>query len=432
MSAGRVVLGLCALVVVGVATFVAWAWRSKMPAIEPPAASAFAPALVASGAGLAALGNCVLCHTAPGGKPFAGGLAIPTPFGAIYSTNITPDPDTGIGSWPQAAFGRAMHEGVDRTGRYLYPAFPYDHFTKVDDADLAAVYAFLMTRDPVRTGPPVNKLPFPLNIRLVVAGWQLLFFKDARFPPDAAKDEQWNRGAYLVEGLGHCGSCHTPRNLFGAEKSQEALAGGEAEGWDAPPLNSASPAPVPWTEDALFGYLRHGRDPAHGVAAGPMQPVVRDLVRIPEKDVRAIAVYLASLAGGSDEYRREKAEAAFAFAKQQEWDAAALASSGAEDGEQIFAGACADCHRLGGTAPVQLALGTAINLPDPRNLIRVILDGIMPGEGEKGPMMPGFRDVLTDPQAAALVAYVRAHFTARPAWPDVVGYVRQIRGGEQE
>jgi mono/diheme cytochrome c family protein len=431
MSAGRIVLWLCALIFLGVAAFVVWAWRSKVPAIEPQVASAFEAAVVARGAELAAIGNCALCHTASGGKPFAGGLAIPTPFGAIYSTNITPDPDSGIGTWSETAFRRAMRGGVDRSGRYLYPAFPYDHFTKVNDSDLDAVYAFLMTRDPVRTATPANRLPFPLDIRLIVAGWQLLFFKDARFEADAPRGEQWNRGAYLVEGLGHCGSCHTPRNLLAAEVPQQALAGGEAEGWDAPPLNSASPAPVPWTEDALVGYLRHGGDPAHGVAAGPMRPVVRALARIPEEDVRAMAVYLASLAGSSEEERHKQAETALAFAKGREWGAAPLESSGAGDGEQIFAGACAGCHRLDGTAPVALALGTAVNLPDPRNLIHVILDGIMPQEGERGPMMPGFGDVFTDPQVVALVAYVRANFTARPAWPDAARYLLQVRGGEQ-
>lgn len=432
MSAGRILLGSCLFIVIAIAVFVGWAWRSKIPAVESPAASSFEPAQIAQGAELAALGNCALCHTAPGGKPFAGGLAVPTPFGAVYSTNITPDPDTGIGSWSQAAFRRAMREGIDRSGRYLYPAFPYDHFTKVVDADLDAVYAFLMTRDPVRTGRPANELPFPLNIRPLVAGWQLLFFRDARFEPDAAKSKEWNRGAYLVEGLGHCGSCHTPRNRLGAEMSEQDLAGGAAEGWDAPALNSASPAPVPWTEDALFGYLRHGSDPAHGVAAGPMRAVFRDLARIPDEDVRAIAVYLASLADGSDADRRKQTDAARAFARRQEWGRASLESSDLHDGEQIFAAACADCHRMGGTAPVELALSTTVNLPDPRNLIRIILDGIMPREGDKGPMMPGFGDVLTDPQMAALVTYLRAHFTERPAWPDVPDHVRQIRGGEQK
>lgn len=432
MSASRIVLGLCALIVVGAAAFLVWAWRSKLPAVDPPAASSFEPELIARGAELAAIGNCALCHTAPGGKPFAGGLAIATPFGEIFSTNITPDPDSGIGSWSQAAFRRAMRDGVDRTGRYLYPVFPYDHFTKVGDSDLDAIYAFLMTRDPARAATPANRLPFPLNIRLIVAGWQLLFFKDARFEPDAVKAEQWNRGAYLVEGLGHCGSCHTPRNLLGAEKSQQDFAGGEAEGWDAPALNSASPAPVPWTEHALYEYLRRGSHPAHGVAAGPMRMVVRDLARVPEADVRAMAVYLASLAGGSEEDRHKRAEAALAFAKRRAGHAPAREKLGEGSGEQIFAGACPACHHPGGTAPVELALSTVINLPEPGNLIRLIIDGIMPEEGEKGSIMPGFGDVLTDQQVVALVNYVRARFTERPVWPDVAQYVREIRGGEQK
>jgi mono/diheme cytochrome c family protein len=265
-----------------------------------------------------------------------------------------------------------------------------------------------------------------------VAGWQLLSFSNTRFEADAAKGEEWNRGAYLVEGLGHCGSCHTPRNFLGAEVSQQALAGGEGEGWDAPALNSTSPAPVPWTETALFDYLRRGWDPAHGVAAGPMRPVVRDLARIPEEEVHAMAVYLASLAASSDDDRRKRAEMALAFAKRQEWGATALENSDARDGEQIFAGACAECHRLGGTAPVELALSTTVNLPEPRNLIRIIVDGIMPEEGEKGPVMPGFGDVLTDPQVVSLVTYLRGHFTERPAWPDVARYVRRVRGGDQK
>ena len=430
MSAGRILFGICALILGGVVAFMVWAWRPPLAPIEPPAASIFDPALIAKGAELAAIGNCALCHTNPGGRPFAGGLPIATPFGAIYSTNITPDVESGIGAWSEAAFRRAMHEGVDRDGRHLYPAFPYDHFTKTSDSDLAAIYAFVMTREPVRAATPPSKLPFPLDIRLITAGWQLLFFKEGEFRAEAAKSEMWNRGAYLVEGLGHCGSCHTPRNLFGAEEVQHNLAGGEAEGWDAPALNSASPAPVPWTEDALFDYLRRGWDPAHGIAAGPMAPVVRDLARVSDQDVRAIAAYIASLAGGSEQQRQKAAEEARAFAKSRAWGVAAPGNPGKDGGEEIFAGACAGCHRVAGTTPVELALSTAVNQPDPRNLIRILIDGIMP-EDQKGPMMPGFADVLTDQQVAALVSYVRARFTERPAWPNVAARVHQIRDEER-
>jgi mono/diheme cytochrome c family protein len=430
MSVRRIILGLCVLIVVAIGAFVVGTWRPALAPIEPPAASAFDPALVARGAALAAIGNCSQCHTAPGGRAFAGRLPIPTPFGAVHSTNITPDPESGIGAWSEAAFRRAMREGVDRAGGYLYPAFPYDHFAKVSDSDLDAIYAFLMTREPVRTAALPNQLLFPLDIRPLVAGWQLLFLNDAPFQPASANSAIWNRGAYLVEGLGHCGSCHTPRNLLGAEKAQQDLAGGEAEGWAAPALDAASPAPVPWTEEALFDYLRHGREPAHGVAAGPMRPVVSDLSRAPDADVHAIAVYLAALAGGTEEQRRQKAEAALAFATRRAWRAVGSANSENGDGERIFAGACATCHREGGTASVALALSTTINAPEPRNLIHIVLDGIRPEEGERGPIMPGFADILTDQQIAALVAYIRGRFTERPAWPDVAARVRQIRGGK--
>jgi mono/diheme cytochrome c family protein len=210
-----------------------YAWHSPLPPIDPPAASSFDPAVVRKGAELALIGDCQTCHTAPGGRVFAGGLAMPTPFGTIYSTNITPDAKTGIGRWSEAAFTRAMRKGVDQSGRHLYPAFPYDHFTLTSDDDIKALYAFFMSRDPVEARAPANALPFPINVRLVLAGWKLLFLRQTRLDPDPSRDQAWNRGRYLVEGLGHCGACHTPRNLMGAEEKSRAFEGGEAEGWRA-------------------------------------------------------------------------------------------------------------------------------------------------------------------------------------------------------
>src|SRR5947207_829193 len=215
---------------------------------------------VAKGAELASIGNCGSCHTAEGGKPYAGGRPLSTPFGTIYSTNITPDPDVGIGKWTEAEFTRAMHDGADREGHDLYPAFPYDHFTKVSDEDVKAIYAFVMTRDPARAQRPRNALTFPANFRGSLRAWKALYFRAGRFEPDATKSAQWNRGAYLAEGLGHCGACHTPRNVLGAEKLSNAYGGGAAERWLSPAMNEASPAPVPWTADAIFGYLRYGFD----------------------------------------------------------------------------------------------------------------------------------------------------------------------------
>ncbi|HXZ09041.1 MAG TPA: molybdopterin cofactor-binding domain-containing protein, partial [Paraburkholderia sp.] len=234
--------------------------------ITPPLASAFAPELIARGKVLAAAGDCAVCHTAHNGVPNAGGLPLATPFGTVYSTNITPDAQTGIGNWSLDAFVRAMRQGIHRDGRHLYPAFPYTSFKNVSDDDLKALYAYLMSQTPVRSRPPETKLAFPFNVRPLMAVWNRLFLNRNTFTHDPAQSAQWNRGAYLVNGLGHCGACHTPRNAFGAEKTGAAfLAGGAAEGWEAPALTTLSNAPVPWTESELFDYLRFGHAKLHGV-----------------------------------------------------------------------------------------------------------------------------------------------------------------------
>jgi mono/diheme cytochrome c family protein len=388
--------------------------------IDRPLSAAAAPlfdrTLVAKGAELAAIGNCATCHTSRDGPAFAGGLPLITPFGTIYSTNITPDPDTGIGRWTEADFLLAMREGVDRTGRHLYPAFPYDHFTRVSDEDVAAIYAFIMTREPVRAEVPANQLKFPAGLRPAIGLWKALYFRPGVYRSDGSKSAQWNRGAYLVEGLAHCGACHTPRNALGAEQRQQELAGGEAEDWHASSLSANSPAPVPWTADQLFDYLRRGREQQHGVAAGPMAPVTHSLARVADEDVRAIAVYVASQmpARSASDSNRVDAERAL---------------SG--DGAQIFAGACAGCHDAPGATPpappVRLGLTTSLNAPDPRNAIHVVLNGLSPESGERGASMPGFAAGLTDKQVVALVDYLRARFTDQPAWRDVAERVAAIR-----
>src|SRR5262245_41178237 len=244
----KIIAGFVAGVFVLVVVFLAIAWHSPTVLITRPDPKGLDPALVKRGADLASIGNCNTCHTAPGGRPFAGGLGFSTPFGVIYSTNITPDTPTGIGSWSEAAFRRALREGVGRDGSHLYPVFPYDHFTLLNDDDVRALYAYFMTREPVRAAAPANELSFPFNFRLAIAAWKLLYFRSGSYRPDATQSVAWNRGAYLVEGLAHCGACHTPRNSFGAE-TKPRFAGGEAEGWTAYALNDASPAPVPWNAE---------------------------------------------------------------------------------------------------------------------------------------------------------------------------------------
>ena len=268
--------------------------------------------------------------------------ALDTPFGTIYTTNLTPDPDTGIGTWSYPAFARAMREGISRDGTHLYPAFPYTAFAKLSEPDLLALYAYLMSQPPVKHVPPTTKLPFPLDQRRLVAGWNWLFHDARPFAPDPARSATWNRGKYLVDGAGHCGACHTPRNALGAEKGGLAyLSGGEAEGWVAPPLVASPASPVPWTEGALFDYLRTGFSAQHGVAAGPMAPVVA-AASLPEADVQAIAHYLASLSPPVD------AAAAADAAARQARGAEAVATLGLENGRRAFDAACAVCHAESG------------------------------------------------------------------------------------
>jgi mono/diheme cytochrome c family protein len=380
----------------------------------------FAPDLIKRGGELAALGYCASCHTAENSKPFAGGRPLATPFGTIYGTNITPDPETGIGLWSQTAFNRAMRDGVDRAGRDLYPAFPYDHFAKLTDEDLGALYAFLMTRAAVHAPNPANQLAFPYNVRPLLAGWKLLYLAKAPIPADQTKSAEWNRGAYLGEALSHCGACHTPRDRLGAEIASQHFDGGEAEDWWAPPLKRTSPSPVPWSEESLFNYLRSW-DAGHGGAAGPMAPVVKALASVPEQDVRAIAAYIASILAkpGESETRLEDKQAQAAETNPQ--------------GAELYAGVCATCHETGGRVPFTVAsLGqhTSVHAPDPRNIVHVILDGIQPPEGTVGSIMPAFADTLNDAQIAEVVRYLRARFSSGPQWSEIGDTIGRIRRQE--
>jgi len=239
-------------------------------------------------------GDCASCHTAEGGKPYAGGLAVPTPFGTIYSTNITPDPATGIGKWSEQDFYKAMHDGIRRDGKHLYPAFPYPWFTKVSRADVHAIKAFLDTVTPVRQQNKPTELPWPLSVREVMAGWNKLYFHEGAFKPDPKKSEQWNRGAYLVEGLGHCGACHTDTNLLGAPKTADKLKGGDfGEHWYAPGLTSNLRDGLGgWSAAEIVEYLKTGAN-AKSAAGGPMAEVVKNSTQyLSDVDLNAIAVYL--------------------------------------------------------------------------------------------------------------------------------------------
>jgi mono/diheme cytochrome c family protein len=427
---GRAIIALLVVVAIGLGGFAAFAWRPALAPIAPPASSSFAPDTVARGAVLASAGYCATCHTAKGGQPYAGGYPITTGFGTVYSTNITPDAATGIGAWSEAAFRRAMHQGVARDGSLLFPAFPYDHFTKLSDADVSALYAYFMTQPPVHASARANTLPFPLNIRTLQAGWKLLFFSAGRFQEQPQRGAAWNRGAYLAEGISHCGACHTPRNVLGAEERGKAFAGAPIDGWDAPPLTRSNPSPAPWTEDELFAYLRAGVSHFHGTTAGPMSAVVHaGLAKLPDADIRALAVYFADI----DEAGARAAETAPATGR-----ARAASASGDDPVARLTTAACASCHYNAGAAinPLRpdLALNTAVNAPGPTNMIRIMLYGVSARDGAAGVVMPGFSRGLDDAGIARIAAYVRATETTQAPWPELEKQVAAIRklGKEQE
>jgi mono/diheme cytochrome c family protein len=318
-----------------------------------------------------------------------------------------------------------MHEGIRRDGAHLFPAFPYDHFTKLRDEDVEALYAFLMTRDPVHATPPRNTVPFPLNIRLLQAGWKLLFFRMGRFQPDTDKSDEWNRGAYLAESLSHCGACHTPRNALGAEKHGKAYAGAAVDHWIAPALTAANPTPVAWDVAELEAYLRTGISKYHGTAAGPMAPVTQDLARIPAADVHALAVYFADLSEAAK--RTNGTDAALARAAATSRIGTGLTYDPAA---RLTTAACASCHYNGADKanPLrpELALTSAVTLDDPTNLIQVILHGVSAKDGAPGVVMPAFAH-FTDADVARIAAYLRATRTTKPAWPNLERTVARIR-----
>lgn len=377
----------------------------------------YAPAAIARGAILAAIGNCVTCHTAEDGIAWAGGHALQTPFGTIVTPNITPDAATGIGGWSFAAFDRVMRQGVSRDGHHLYPAMPYTAFNRLTDGDMQALYGFLMSQTPVTALRQPNAMRFPFNIRALMAGWNALFLRGEAFVADPTRSAEWNRGAYLVEGLGHCGGCHTARNALGAEKGGPAhLSGAVIEGWNAPALNGATLAPLPWTETDYYDYLRTGFSPHHGPAGGPMAAVVQQLRGAPDADIRAMAVYLAALAPAPDGAQADRARAIEARTAPTAIDSL---------GARIYDGACAVCHQPGrgptlfGVRP-SLALNSNVHAETPDGLVRIILEGIQaPAFPELG-AMPAFRTTLDANQIAALVRYLRQQFAPdRAPWTGI-------------
>ena len=429
----RIVLAVALLLLAGC---VALGWQSAVPPLAPTAAKAFPAYQVALGATLAAAGNCAGCHTVAGGALYSGGLGLETGYGLAYSSNISPDPQTGIGQWSEAAFARAMREGVSRNGSQLFPAFPYTHFTRLSDEDVSALYAFFMTRDAVVATPPANTIRFPYNVRALQSAWKLLYFDRGVYQTDTTHSKEWNRGAYLAEGITHCGACHTPRNTFGAEQDSQAYTGAPIDGWWAPSLTADNPAPLPWTRIDVFDYLRTGESERHGVAAGLMGAVVHQgLKALPDADVMALAIYFSDLNGSSMQARASSGAAhtdtnANTSAAPQHMAMSDVAGAQHAPGASLFLAACASCHyraqTSGATAPAGLALSTSLTADNPSNFIQTVLLGVG-GAGTPGPFMPGFAAALSDSDIALLANYMRQSRTTKTPWPNMVASVAERR-----
>ena len=409
-------------------------WRSAITPVTRPSPNLYAAETIERGRQLAALGNCATCHTTVDGEPFAGGVALQTPFGVIYSTNITPDEQTGIGRWSRAAFERAMREGISRDGHQLYPAFPYTSFARLTDDDITSLYAYFMAQPAVSQSNPTTELSFPYSARPLLKAWNAMY-PPAQAPkaiPEGIERAQWLRGEYLVNGPAHCSACHTPRNASGAEQlGQQFLSGGYVKGWQAHDLRASSKSPVPWTQQAFYDYLRQGVSPQHGAALGPMGDVVKQLRTVPDEDLQAMATYLASFQKPLKEQQIQQA-ATERIVLTSQTTPAQLGQS-----HRLFEMACAACHHEGDGptllgANVPLGLNTNLYAAEPDNLIRVILEGVQSPPTQAVGFMAGFADQFNDQQLQGLVNYMRARFAPdEAAWSDVPEAISRMRQAVQ-
>ena len=371
----------------------------------------------------AVLGDCEGCHTAPGGKPFAGGTVLETPFGKIASPNITSDRDTGIGGWSEGDFRRAVKEGISPNGKRLYPAMPYPAYAMMPDADIAALWTYIKTVAPVRQAVQSNLLPFPFNIRAVMAVWNWMNFKPAAFVPTQGKSAEWNRGAYLVTGPGHCGACHTPKTLLGADRAT-GLTGASLQGWFAPEITGARPRGIGgWSAGEIVTYLKTGWN-NRGVATGPMAEVVEHSTsQMTDGDLAAIAAYLKDMPAAEN---------------------APLTSLAASDpamvaGAKLFQNNCVGCHGADGKGEhlifPPLAGNTTLVQSSPESAIRVVLEGaqaVSTKAAPTSPSMPSFAWKFDDAQIAAIVTYVRNSWgnAGPPVAADTVAKIRaNLRDG---
>ncbi|QQC66782.1 cytochrome c [Paraburkholderia ginsengisoli] len=389
---------------------------AMMPAVAA-AAGVGGNELVRRGEYLTRVGDCAACHTADKSRPFAGGLPIDTPFGTIVTPNITPDADTGIGQWSDADFLRAMHEGIGKGGERLYPAFPYAEYTRVTEQDVLAIRAYLNTLAPIHFTPPANNLKFPFNQRWLMTFWNMFNFTEGRFVPDPKQSAEWNRGAYLVQGLAHCEECHTPRNVTQGLKSSARFSGAVQAGWHAFNITPDKISGVgEWRDDELVAYLSTGAAAGRANAAGPMGEVVADSTQyLTPVDLRSIVVYLRSVppvSGGEARPRHQWGNPAD--------DVTALrgAAISGVNGAQLFVANCASCHSwtgqgVGASAPgayPSLIHNSTVGASSADNLAQIILHGVRRTTTHADVLMPAFGKQLTDAQVAAIANYVTRQF----------------------
>ena len=394
----RLLAALALLAAAGLGTLHALNHLDEGDTVPPPAIT---PTLVERGAYLARAGNCMGCHTARGGQPYAGGRGIPTPFGTVFAPNLTPDAATGLGAWSAQDFWRALHNGRGRDGRLLTPAFPYTNYTRVTRADSDAIYAYLRSLPPASAPGRAHELRFPYNTQAALAVWRALYFRPAEFRPDPARSPVWNRGAYLTQGLGHCSACHAPRNALGAVAGPDDFSGGQLEslGWYAPSLQDPAEAGVAgWAPQALRHWLKTGSGP-QGSALGPMGEVVLGSTQhLNEPDLEAMSLYLRSL----PQQPRERPE-------PPRPDPARRAL-----GAKLYEQHCAACHGLQGEGVAgiypALAGNRTVTMGPSTNLLRVMLRGGFAPATAANPRpfgMPPFAGALDERELAAIASHVR-------------------------
>jgi len=409
------------------------AYQGSDPTGAPPGIAG--ADLVARGEYLARAADCIGCHTTPRGKQFAGGLAFKLPFGTLYSTNITPDKETGIGDWTDDEFVKAMHEGIGRNGKFLYPAFPYTAYTLLTRNDVLAIKAYLFSLKPVSKTPPKNDIWFPFNQRSLMWFWNMLFNPSQRFQPNIDQAPAWNRGAYLVEALGHCGECHTPRSLLQGLDAGKKFGGAMIEGWKAYNITSDSLSGIgAWSDDELAEYLSNGHAEGRSTAAGPMGLALDNSLRfLTQDDIRGMVAYLRTIPPIHD-----KADLAVAQKPPSTTTAAVRTQSPHEPlgndeglGRRVFEGACASCHHWDGSGVqssyAALIGNRTVNDPAAVNLTQVILQGASLQSQQGEMFMPAFGKGYSDAEIAAVVNYVTGRFGARASTitPDQVANRRE-------